>query len=93
METNIASGTCGNLCLQGMVLLLINNYYKMVCTKEVPLLFLAWRTKVKASKSGFINKIMVKSLGFLCLSFFLLSFFGCWPLASKGHTQYKGVMT
>lgn len=69
MESNIASGTCGTLRLQSMVLLLISNY-NMLCTKEVPLLFLAWRTRVKASKSGFINRIVVQSLGFLCFSFF-----------------------
>lgn len=66
VATNIASGTCGTLCLQSMMVFLINNY-DMLCSKEVPLFFLVMRTSVKASKTGLINKIIVKSLGFLCL--------------------------
>jgi len=73
VETNIASGTCGTPCLQGIVLLLVNSYV-MVCDKEIPLLFLVWRSRVKASKSDVTNKILVKSLRFLCPPYFVLSF-------------------
>lgn len=76
METNIVSGARGNLGLQDIVLLLINSYIT-VYHKDVPLLLPAWRIRVKASKLVFINKIMVRSLRFLCLSLFLLSFWTC----------------
>lgn len=66
----------------------INNH-DMACAEEVLLLFLAWRAKVKGSRSGDVNKILVGPLGFLCLSSFLLPFWdvGSWPEKDTGGVK------
>lgn len=66
----------------------INNH-DMACAEEVLLLFLAWKAKVKGSRSGDINKILVGLLGFLCLSSFLLPFWdvGSWPAKDTGGVK------